>query len=102
MPTVPLRRGDDLALRATFADKASGAAADLTGWGIVASLRFSNCTPVDLAASWSSPITGEALIELPDIETANLKLGEHVLRVRLTNPAGVDVSAPSVIIVVTD
>lgn len=102
MPTLQLRRGDDLAYRATFTDKTSGDAADLSGWDVAASLQFSNCTPIPLAASLSSPSSGEALIELPDTETTNLKLGEHTLRVRLTNPAGVDVSAPSVIIQVAD
>jgi hypothetical protein len=102
MPTIPLRRGDDLALKATFTDKVSGEAADLTGWSISATMRFSNCPPVELTAAFVSPSTGEAGIELPDTETLNLKVGEHTLRVRLTNPAGVDVSAPSAIILVAD
>lgn len=102
MPTIPLRRGDDLAYRATFTDKATGDAADLTGWGIAASLQFSNCTPIPLVVTETSPASGEVLIELAETETARLKLGEHALRVRLTNPAGVDVSAPSVIIELTD
>ena len=102
MPTIPLRRGDDLALKAKFSDKVTNADADLTGWGISATLQFSNCTPVDLVASFVSPATGEASVELPDTETLKLHLGEHSLRVRLTNPAGVDVSAPSAIILVAD
>lgn len=102
MPTIPLRKGDDLALKATFTDKVSGEAADLTGWSISATLQFSNCTPVELTASFASPSTGEASVELADTETARLQVGEHNLRVRLTNPAGVDVSAPSAIILVAD
>lgn len=102
MPTIPLRKGDDLALKAKFTDKVSNEDADLTGWGISATLQFSNCTPVELEASFVSPSTGEASITLADTETANLKVGEHNLRVRLTNPAGVDVSSPSAIIHVAE
>jgi hypothetical protein len=57
---------------------------------------------VPLTASFVSAASGEASIELADTATALLKVGEHNLRVRLTNPAGVDVSAPSAIILVAD
>lgn len=102
MPIISLRRGDDLALKAKFSDKVTNADADLTGWSVSATLQFSNCPPVELTASFVSPSTGEASVELADTETAKLQVGEHNLRVRLTNPAGVDVSAPSAIIAVAD
>lgn len=102
MPFIELRRGDDLALDISFTDRASGDEANLTGWGIEASMVKEPCPPVDLTATFVSEVSGEASVEHPANETESLEIGEYQMRVRLTSPDGKKTSSKSAIIHVID
>lgn len=98
MAILTLRKGDTLALRATFTDDVTGAAFPMTGWSIEATMKFSTCPAIELDATWADQPGGIASVKLAADQTEVLNDGEHEMRVRLTSPAGDRLSAsPQVI-----
>lgn len=100
MAIIPLRRGDDFVVTARFTT--DGDPQDMTGWTLEATLRYANCTPVELATEWTDEIGGVAAITLGDTDTPNLAIGEHELQVRAISPAGVRSSSRPVTVEVRD
>ena len=99
---LSLRKGDALQVRVEFTNMADGSEYPMTGWTLEGSMRYANCTPVELAASWTDEPTGVGLIELDATETANLTVGDYELRVRATSPGGKPTSSAPATIRVTD
>lgn len=102
MPTIQLRKGDDLSLDVAFTDRVSGDAVPMADWTAEAFLRFSNCPPVICAAQWRVQLQGKLDIRLLADETKSLHYGEYDLIIRLTAPDGTKSSGASAIIQVTD
>lgn len=100
MPTMNLRRGDDfvVAFKATFesADK------DITGYAVAATLRYANCTPVDMTVNLTNELTGDGELVLDETQTADLQIGTHVLQMRVTSPSGRGSSSLPVTVEVRD
>lgn len=102
MPTIDLRRGDDLSLDVSFTDRTSGNPASMIGWGIAAEMQFGNCPEVELSAAWVSENNGTGRVTHPAANTESLSIGEYMLRVILTDPDGRKTSSASTIIRVTN
>lgn len=100
MSIINLRRGDALVLRATFTE--AGVQYDMSAWTLAASLKFSNCTPVDLDTEWVVGFVNIGRLRLSAEQTQGLELGEHELSVRVTSPDGDPISTTPVKIVVRD
>lgn len=99
---LTLRKGDALQLRVEFTNLSDGSAYPMTGWTLEGSMRYANCTPIDLAASWTDEVTGVGLVELDAAETTDLTAGDYELRVRATSSAGKPTSSAPVTIRVED
>lgn len=99
---LSLRKGDALQLRVEFTNLADGSTYPMTGWELAGTMRYANCTPIDLVASWTDESTGVGLVELDAAETADLTVGDYELRVRATSPAGKPTSSAPATIRVED
>lgn len=100
MSIINLRRGDALVLRVTFTQ--DGVQYDMSGWSLAASMKYSNCTPVDLETEWIVGFDNVGRLRLSAEETQGLELGEYELSVRATSPDGDPISTTPVKIVVRD
>lgn len=99
---IALRKGDALQVRVEFTNLSDGSEYPMTGWALEGSMRYANCTPVELVASWVDEPTGVGMVELDAAETDNLTVGDYELRVRATSPGGKPTSSAPVTIRVTD
>ncbi len=86
MPTINLRKGDDLivAFKCTF----EGDGKDIAGYTIEATLRYANCTPVSMTVNVTAAATGDGELVLDETQTPNLQVGTHLLQMRVTSPSG--------------
>lgn len=99
---LSLRKGDALQVRVEFTNQSDGEPYPMTGWTLEGSIRYANCTPVELTATWTDEGQGVGLIELDADETTNLTVGDYELRVRATSPENKPTSSAPVTIRVTD
>lgn len=101
--TLELRKGDAFIVRVTFKDKTTGDPYPMTGWDVEATMRYSNCPPVDLAPTWVQFTPGGiARVKLTADESALLHVGEHELQVRAISPDGDPISTQPVTVNVRD
>lgn len=103
MPIIDLRRGDDFVIRATFTDENDmPPPGGMVGWTLAASLRFPECPPIGITATWIDALGGVAAILYDAADTLNLQIGDYEFRVRAINPSGDGTSAPVVTVRVSD
>ena len=99
---LSLRKGDALQVRVEFTNQVDGTPYPMTGWVLEGSIRYANCTPVDLTASWTDEGLGVGLVELNDEQTQSLVVGDYELRVRATSPEDKPTSSAPVTLRVTE
>lgn len=90
------RRGDTFAYSGPIRRSVDGvlSAYDLTGWAIAASMErvLAPATTLALTAAITDAPAGIVRISRAAADTASWPLGEYILKLRLTSPAGAVVS----------